>query len=220
MANCTNCGAPLNSKTTICRYCQTVNDVDLRRPIIIAPSEHQENRICPRCSCTLLTIDISGSGTFHIERCEQCFGIFFDSGELEGFLNTARVSDSATTDYHRITALVNENFHRDYPVTYIKCPVCQQCMNRVNYGRKSGVIINKCTTHGVWLDSGVLHHIVNWIKAGGPELEREHKTRQLEQDAEYQIWKTKQKTEFMKPANDTDGQSIIAIAKTILKLLR
>jgi Zn-finger nucleic acid-binding protein len=220
MANCTNCGAPLNSKTTICRYCQTVNDVDLRRPVIVAPSEHQENRSCPRCSCTLLTIDISGSGTFHIERCEQCLGIFFDSGELEGFLNTAKVSDTATTDYHRITALVNENFHRDYPVSYIKCPVCQQCMNRVNYGRKSGVIINKCTTHGVWLDSGVLHHIVNWIKAGGPELEREHKTRQLEQDAEYQVWKLKQKTEFMKPANDTDGQSIITIAKTIFKLLR
>jgi Zn-finger nucleic acid-binding protein len=220
MANCTNCGAPLRSKTTICGYCQTVNDVDLRRPITIAPSEHQENRICPRCSCTLLTIDISGSDTFHIERCEQCFGIFFDSGELECFLNTARITDSATTDYYRLTALVNENFHRDYPVCYIKCPVCQQFMNRVNYGRKSGVVINKCASHGIWLDSGVLHHIVNWIDAGGPELEREHKTRQLEQDNEYQIWKMKQKTEFMKPTNENDGQSIIAIAKTIFKLLR
>ncbi len=207
-------------KTTICCYCQTVNDVDLRRPVTTAPPEHQEKRICPRCSCSLLTIDISGSGTLHIERCEQCFGIFFDSGELESFLSAAKVSDSASADYHRITALVNENFHRDYPVSYIKCPVCKQLMNRVNYGRKSGVIINKCTAHGIWLDSGVLHHIVNWIDAGGPELEREHKTCQLEQDAQYQIWKMKQKTDFLKNTNDTDGQSLIAIAKTIIKLLR
>jgi Zn-finger nucleic acid-binding protein len=168
----------------------------------------------------MLTIDISGSGTFHIERCEQCFGIFFDSGELEQFLNTVSVSQSTTTDYHRINALANENFHRDFPVAYIKCPVCQQLMNRVNYGRKSGVVINKCTTHGIWLDSGVLHHIVNWIDAGGLELEREYKTHQLEQDADYQIWKMKQKTDFFKNTNDTDGQSLITIAKTIFKLLR
>lgn len=220
MANCKNCGAPLIRKTTVCGYCQTVNDVDFRRPVSIAPPEHQEQRICPRCSCSLLTIDISGSGTLHIERCEHCFGIFFDSGELESFLNAAKVSETASADYHRITALVNENFHRDYPVCYIKCPVCKQLMNRVNYGRKSGVVINKCAAHGIWLDSGVLHHIVNWIDAGGPVLEREQKTNHLEQDTEYQIWKMKQKTDSWTHANDTDGQSLITIAKAIFKLLR
>lgn len=219
MANCVNCGAPLKSRTTVCCYCQTVNNVDLRL-VSIATCEHQEKRNCPRCSCLLQTIDISGADTFHIERCEQCYGIFFDSGELEQFLNTSRVSHTATTDYHRISALVNENFHRDYPVCYIKCPVCQQFMNRVNYGRKSGVVVNKCTAHGIWLDSGVLHHIVNWIDAGGPELEREHKPHLLEQDAEYQKWKMEKKTEFMKNPNDTGGQSLISIAKIIFKLLR
>jgi Zn-finger nucleic acid-binding protein len=64
-------------------------------------------------------------------------------------------------------------------VTYIKCPVCTKLMNRVNFGTKSGVIVDRCRDHGVWLDGGELRHLFEWMKAGGKLLvqEREEQLR-------------------------------------------
>jgi Zn-finger nucleic acid-binding protein len=53
------------------------------------------------------------------------------------------------------------------PVAYLPCPVCQGLMNRVNYGRSSGVIIDHCRNHGYWLDAGELEKIAQWVAAGG-----------------------------------------------------
>ena len=118
-----------------------------------------------------MTIDLSGNETFLIERCEQCFGLFFDLGELEDYLLLADPGDPEI-NHHSLNVLINENYHKDYPVGYIRCPVCKELMNRVNYGKKSGVVVNKCSLHGVWLDSGFLNHLIGWTRAGGFELDK------------------------------------------------
>jgi Zn-finger nucleic acid-binding protein len=174
MANCNNCGAPLPLKSTVCIYCTSMNDIDLRQGTITTPDSLQLNRTCARCSCKLITIDLSGNETFLIERCEQCFGLFFDIGELEQYLNKTDIK-VIEIDHRSINALITENCHKDYPVSYIKCPVCACLMNRINYGKNSGVVVNKCSNHGIWLDSGQLHHIVSWARAGGFELDKIHK---------------------------------------------
>ena len=48
-------------------------------------------------------------------------------------------------------------------------------MNRVNYGVKSGVIIDRCKNHGVWLDGGELRHLMEWMKMGGKLLDQDRK---------------------------------------------
>jgi Zn-finger nucleic acid-binding protein len=182
MANCCNCGAPLSLKSTVCKYCTSLNDVDLRRKLFISDSIEQMNCTCPRCKCKLLTLDISGNNSFLIERCEQCYGLFFDLGELEKYLTLADTKASEI-DHHSLNLLINENYHKEYPVSYIKCPVCEDLMNRINYGKKSGVVVNKCSHHGIWLDSGCLNHLVGWARAGGFELDQiereEDKKREL-----------------------------------------
>jgi Zn-finger nucleic acid-binding protein len=40
-------------------------------------------------------------------------------------------------------------------------------MHRRNYGKKSGVIIDICTEHGMWLDPGELERILSWVRQGG-----------------------------------------------------
>jgi Zn-finger nucleic acid-binding protein len=50
-------------------------------------------------------------------------------------------------------------------------------MNRINFGAQSGVIVDKCKEHGVWLDGGELRQLMEWIKAGGQIL---HQQKQLE----------------------------------------
>ncbi len=36
---------------------------------------------------------------------------------------------------------------------YRPCPVCTRLMNRVNFGRRSGVLIDRCRAHGSWFDA-------------------------------------------------------------------
>jgi Zn-finger nucleic acid-binding protein len=48
-------------------------------------------------------------------------------------------------------------------------------MNRVNYGQRSGVIVDKCMHHGVWLDCGEITHLMEWKQAGGQLLDKQVK---------------------------------------------
>jgi Zn-finger nucleic acid-binding protein len=45
-------------------------------------------------------------------------------------------------------------------------------MNRVNFGASSGVVVDRCKEHGVWLDGGELRHLFEWMKAGGKLLQQ------------------------------------------------
>jgi Zn-finger nucleic acid-binding protein len=46
-------------------------------------------------------------------------------------------------------------------------------MNRSNFARSSGVIIDVCKHHGVWFDADELPKIIGFIHKGGMELARE-----------------------------------------------
>ena len=60
---------------------------------------------------------------------------------------------------------------------YRKCPDCTNIMNRQNYGRRSGVIIDLCPEHGLWFDHAELDAILEWIRAGGHDARRHTETR-------------------------------------------
>jgi Zn-finger nucleic acid-binding protein len=98
-------------------------------------------------------------------ECPMCCGLFVDVPDLEEMIRhqEERVGETATGPGGRPSRaeLSSE------PVTYIKCPVCQTLMNRQNYGRSSGVIIDLCAEHGYWLDPGELEKIAKWVATGG-----------------------------------------------------
>lgn len=178
MSNCRNCGAPMPTNSLVCPYCKTRHDVDLKgihRHTVETP---ESDRICPRCDKPMPTIDLKIGEKFLIERCPDCQGIFFDPGELEVLLEKS-VSHVYDVDYNRLQELQKLKRHTDYPVTYIKCPVCRKFMNRINFGSQSGVIVDKCRNHGVWLDGGELRHLMEWTKVGG---QIHHERKQLEME--------------------------------------
>ena len=45
------------------------------------------------------------------------------------------------------------------------CPVCGRPLEPVNYDKVSGMIVENCYDHGVWLDSGELERAEAWIEA-------------------------------------------------------
>ena len=172
MANCSNCSAPLPPNSILCEYCGSRNDIDLKGINYYTTNETESERICPRCTIGLRTIDLKIDGTFLIERCDECLGLFFDPGELEALLE-ATVSNVFTINRSQLDNINITKRSSDYGVSYIKCPICSKLMNRVNFGTKSGVIVDRCKDHGVWLDGGELRHLFEWMKAGGKLLQQE-----------------------------------------------
>ena len=113
MSNCSNCAAPLPKHTSFCNYCKTKNDVDLKG---IGPhSVHQPDskRFCPRCEIPLQTLKMKTKEKLYIEKCEKCFGFFFDPGELE-YLVSQSVSNVFEIDHKRLGNIVgNRNEFRN-----------------------------------------------------------------------------------------------------------
>jgi Zn-finger nucleic acid-binding protein len=65
-------------------------------------------------------------------------------------------------------------------IRYRPCPVCGELMNRFNFANCSGVILDACSPHGVWFDADELRRIVEFIRGGGLDVERERELRDLE----------------------------------------
>ena len=68
------------------------------------------------------------------------------------------------------------------PINYVPCPDCKQLMNRSNFARSSGVIIDLCKEHGVWFDADELPKIIDFIDKGGIARSREKEKITLEEE--------------------------------------
>lgn len=182
MSRCTSCSAPLPVESNRCAYCGTRNDVDFMNGIKYSVDQPVSARICPHCDLPLQTINLSTDTIFLIERCNQCFGLFFDPGEIEALLDST-VSKVFTIKKQQLASLNQERTQDLKEIRYIKCPVCRQMMNRVNFGHRSGVIMDQCSSHGIWLDSGEITRLLEWKKAGGQLLARQKETNKIERPA-------------------------------------
>ncbi|MDD3818198.1 MAG: zf-TFIIB domain-containing protein [Thiovulaceae bacterium] len=164
MARCTHCGAPLPKNSMICEYCGVRNDIELKSKNIGAELP-QSNRFCPDCLVQLESSDVGVKERFIIEKCPKCYGLFFDHDELEKLLKES-VDVSHRIDRQKLHALMQYPRHQD-KIIYRRCPVCNQTMQRRNYARTSGVIMDVCFEHGIWLDAGEFKQLQEWARLGG-----------------------------------------------------
>ena len=67
-------------------------------------------------------------------------------------------------------------------VSYRPCPQCGKMMNRLNFARLSGAIIDVCSGHGTFLDRGELHAVVKFILDGGLSRTRQAELAQLKEE--------------------------------------
>ena len=101
-------------------------------------------------------------------ECEVCGGLWIDKEIFEVLAGRAR------------TGKLPEGFGGGEPAAaavppaeqglrYRPCVACGALMNRQNYGRKSGVIVDVCARHGLWFDLHELDRLLRWIREGGEE---------------------------------------------------
>lgn len=131
---------------------------------------------CPRCKVRLRLIQIEGIA---LAECERCEGIWSD---IETFEAICANRESQSAILKKLDEILT---HPDYKkVQYVPCPVCNKLMNRNNFAKVSGVIIDTCKGHGVWFDAEELPKIIEFIRKGGMEYSRNKERVELENERE------------------------------------
>jgi Zn-finger nucleic acid-binding protein len=218
MARCTSCSAALPANSNRCNYCNTRSDVDLHAKHPYKVEKQATQRICPNCDKALQTIRLKTIEPLSIERCHTCFGLFFDKGEIELILQSS-VSNVFAINLTHIDNINKDRYHKQQKIRYLKCPDCRRHMNRVNFGQRSGVIIDQCIIHGIWLDSGELTHLLEWKKAGGQLLHQQH-TADLEKQQQEQNVLSAFATDYSVNTSGGFGSSVeINLVETVTGLL-
>ena len=114
-----------------------------------------------------------------VEECGECGGMWVDARRFEQICGDAQaqVKGSGTPDGggNEIPHVAPEK-----QIRYIHCPLCSEIMNRVNFGKQSGVVIDVCKGHGIWLDKDELQEIIAYIRAGGMNQTREMDAQQAQ----------------------------------------
>jgi len=177
--DCLKCGAPLAPKSKLCTYCGARSDLDFG--VGMRRTDDLTERQCPECDVGMHALTLSAEGDqVDVDRCERCFGIFFDVGELET-ITRGIAKSQPHIDRDRLNQLLSEEAPQsNRKKAYIPCPICKTMMNRRSYGSLSGVVIDYCRDHGIWLEGGEYRQIINWIKAGGRALDQQQQIASLE----------------------------------------
>lgn len=103
--------------------------------------------ICPECASPLVTLELSG---VEVDHCFCCGGVWLDAGELD-MICAARGRKRAEGEAV-VSAVMAPEAQR-------KCPVCARAMDKVSMGEKR-CIVDRCTVHGIWFDSGELDRVL------------------------------------------------------------
>lgn len=125
------------------------------RPIAVG---ELTGRSCPRCQTPLHEIGFAFAAG---EECAGCHGLWIHPADFDRLCSDAEARSAASG------LAPNPPSDADPLAFYPPCPECAQPMSRQNYMRRSGVMINLCRAHGVWLDAGELRRVMDFIYSGG-----------------------------------------------------
>ena len=189
--HCPNCGAATLSDATACSFCgarlATVACPKCFGMMFIgekfcshcgALAQRAEQGaaplLCPKCRTGMKSVAL---GKTTILECPQCQGMWLDVDTLQ--LICAEKEQQAAVLGMPTAPLDPPTFETKF--SYVPCPVCRQIMNRFNFARLSGVIVDVCKQHGTWFDKDELRRIVEFIRAGGMDRAR---ARQIAEEAD------------------------------------
>jgi Zn-finger nucleic acid-binding protein len=180
--NCPCCAAPLTEGDLHCSYCGSRVDVDLQGWALGSRDGFRPDLSCPEGHGALETIRIEAAADVPLDRCPACLGMFLERGALERLLSQA-VGPVWEVDTPLLNRLVENPRSRPGSLRYRRCPACGEMMNRSLFGRRSGVIVDRCRSHGTWLDAGELRQLLEWTRAGGGlrHQEREAEAREAKE---------------------------------------
>jgi Zn-finger nucleic acid-binding protein len=119
-------------------------------------------------------------GEVDLLECAECDGTWIEAAAFEE-LCTRRDRQAALAERRPVDS-PRPRIAASAPVRYRPCPQCNRLMNRQNFGRLSGTIVDSCREHGTFLDRGELHEVVRFILAGGFDRMRKADIERLKEE--------------------------------------
>lgn len=152
-------------------------------------------------------------GDLALFECAGCDGVWISAADFERICadRETRASVLARPQPSR------RPLERQTRVKYRPCLICGKMMNRVNFGRLSGTIIDVCRGHGAFLDSGELHAIATFIMEGGLDRARQREKEDLEEER-HRLALLRSEIESRSPGSDWQHQS--ALSNSLLEIRR
>ena len=127
---------------------------------------------CPACRAQMTEIAV---GDTSMLECPRCRGTWVDASTFEHICASHEAQAAVIHHGAPAPARTTAEFR------YRKCVACGTMMNRLNFGRLSGTVVDVCRGHGTFLDAGELHAIVRFIQGGGLDRARQRQIEDLKE---------------------------------------
>lgn len=190
--NCPNCGAGALSDSTRCDFCHSrlktmvcsscfglmfVGSIHCshcgKKTIQSEALTEEKSGDCPRCKIKLNVLQIQD---IILRKCQKCSGLWSDVETFE-LICAEKESQASVLGFVGEKGVPKHNT----AINYVPCPDCKILMNRNNFARSSGVILDICKEHGVWFDAEELPKVIGFIRQGGLDYARRKEKLNLEQ---------------------------------------
>lgn len=175
--SCPRCFARMFHGSKHCSMC----GANVIAPAVANPDGNARRRPCPRC----VNVELVGRlvGEFLLDECPTCTGVFVDVTALERMLDERR-----QVRLDDILGMAVKDLNEPLPVqpegpVYVKCPDCEATMNRKNFARGAGVIVDICRNHGTWFDAEELPRVIAFAASGGIERAQRADAERMLEDA-------------------------------------
>ncbi len=117
--------------------------------------------ICPTCKHTMVAVEYHN---IELDYCNNCKGVWFDSGELDLLLKSQSLEEPK--------AFFDGILNSQEPVSSEKkrmCPICGRKMKKTAIGEQSRILIDACREkHGLWFDGGEVTRLMKHLAGERP----------------------------------------------------
>jgi Zn-finger nucleic acid-binding protein len=162
---CASCFAPMFRGSRFCALC----GAEARRELL----DDAKPLDCPLCHEGMQALLL---GATEVRECAACGGLWADPGTLQ------RLSDAREAHADVVSVLATRlvtNVVATEVIRYVPCPCCAKLMNRTNFAKSSGIILDVCKNHGVWFNRGELQRMLQFVSGGGLARARAREHEQL-----------------------------------------
>lgn len=162
---CGKCFARLSIDAHFCPGC----GVEVRDQVVKPLSE---SRACPRCRAEMRTRKLDDA---EVVECPACGGLWLSPEQFASMCEHAEAGGALRRALGETPAPPLPQV--ESKVVYVPCATCRDMMVRKNFGGSSGILIDVCRFHGVWLDNRELERVLDFVQTGGLARERERQAR-------------------------------------------
>ena len=107
--------------------------------------------------------------------CDTCDGLWIGADAFEQLCSS---HEAQAAVLHQAPP---EPRPMDARVRYRPCLQCGTMMNRLNFAKVSGTVVDVCKNHGTFLDRGELQAVVRFIQGGGLDRARQRQIEDLKE---------------------------------------